>query len=410
MPTHVLLINCELVDLKQSKETLDQWLPIIYNPYAEITPMTPYVVNSDIIPERMGWRPWWLMSSSDFERKSYFKIFPGEKGFYSQILRKNEYTWRFDARWKAHVEQEEGDISFPQNEPFFGSLFGPKMYVEVLPKLHAYLIDRHIGNRSTGAYPIDSRDISLQVFPEERLVPSTYHQVSDNLHLENLRVNTASDLQFAIPSGGLKAELVPAIDVIYHWDMAYFYYGRTRQKGNDGNVPRYRGVFDLKSPVTLEITTFQQNRSRQWKTADDKYIQIQEKYKGLLHDPDDVHSPTSEGSSECNHCHINSSGTEVFSNFVPATAQASIASLWKVNNSQSGKSSSLWAYVKNTGTLALPSDARVWFYVSGPGYRSWVGSVSAAGLAAQGTRWYGLNWTIPGNTQAGSYNYRAMVW
>jgi hypothetical protein len=93
-----------------------------------------------------------------------------------------------------------------------------------------------------------------------------------------------------------------------------------------------------------------------------------------------------------------------------ASASASITSLWQVYNAQCGQNSRLWARVENTGGAALPSDARVWFYVSGPGFKGYVGSTSAAGLYAGGSRWYFTDWSIPSAAQAGTYNYWAMVW
>ncbi len=100
----------------------------------------------------------------------------------------------------------------------------------------------------------------------------------------------------------------------------------------------------------------------------------------------------------CNNCHIRFNKPE-----------ASIASLWSVSNAQIGQNSTLWAQVKNTGYPALPSDAKVWFYVSGPGYSGWAGSTSVANLATGERRWYYSDWSIPTNSQAGTYNYWAVV-
>lgn len=100
----------------------------------------------------------------------------------------------------------------------------------------------------------------------------------------------------------------------------------------------------------------------------------------------------------CNECHIN------------IKPEASIASLWSVNSAQIGQSSTLWAKVENTGYPVLPSGARVWFYVSGPGYSGWVGSASVANLTAGRNQWYYFNWSIPGDKQAGTYTYWAQVW
>jgi archaellum component FlaG (FlaF/FlaG flagellin family) len=70
----------------------------------------------------------------------------------------------------------------------------------------------------------------------------------------------------------------------------------------------------------------------------------------------------------------------------------------------------LWAYVKNTGSKALPSTARVYNYVTGPGgFAQWL-YVSAAGLASNTGKWYGYKWNIPANQAPGTYKYWARVW
>jgi hypothetical protein len=103
-----------------------------------------------------------------------------------------------------------------------------------------------------------------------------------------------------------------------------------------------------------------------------------------------------------------SSQSEAASATTKSTSE--ITSLWQVNNAKSGESSRLYARVKNNLASALPGDARVWFYVSGPGFSSYVGSSLVADLAGGEARWYNVDWSIPGDAQAGTYNYRAMVW
>jgi hypothetical protein len=94
-----------------------------------------------------------------------------------------------------------------------------------------------------------------------------------------------------------------------------------------------------------------------------------------------------------------------------ATASAQVTSLWTVTGAQAGKTSALWAQVKNTGSAALPSDALVWFYVTGPNWTNyWVGSASVSGLGAGSTAWYAYNWPIPSSATAGTYTYWARVY
>ena len=72
-----------------------------------------------------------------------------------------------------------------------------------------------------------------------------------------------------------------------------------------------------------------------------------------------------------------------------------------------GKTVTLWAKVKNTGLVTLPSNANVWFWVTNYGY---VGYDSAAGLTVGNELWYHFNWTIPSNAAEGTYGYYAMVY
>jgi hypothetical protein len=93
------------------------------------------------------------------------------------------------------------------------------------------------------------------------------------------------------------------------------------------------------------------------------------------------------------------------------TDSAQITSLWPVTGAQAGKTSTLWAQVKNTGSAVLPSDSLVWFYVTGPNWTNyWVGSASVSGLGAGSTAWYAYNWPIPSSATAGTYTYWARVY
>jgi len=92
------------------------------------------------------------------------------------------------------------------------------------------------------------------------------------------------------------------------------------------------------------------------------------------------------------------------------TPAATIVSLWPVSGATAGGTAKLWAQVKNTGSVTLPSSALVWFYVDGPSWSGshWVGSAAVSGLTAGSTNWYSINWTIP--TAVGTYTYWAQVW
>ncbi len=89
-----------------------------------------------------------------------------------------------------------------------------------------------------------------------------------------------------------------------------------------------------------------------------------------------------------------------------------VPSLWPVKGAISGRSSGLWVDVENTSSSVLPSDAKVRFWVNGPGWSGshWVGETSVASLAAGSTQSYSYNWFIPSDAPAGTYTYWAQVW
>ena len=93
------------------------------------------------------------------------------------------------------------------------------------------------------------------------------------------------------------------------------------------------------------------------------------------------------------------------------TACAEVSSLWPVNNAHSGSTTPLWAYVKNTGSSALPSNVLVWYYVTGPNWTNyWVGSAPVSGQLSGSTKWYSYNWPIPATATPGTYTYLARVY
>jgi phosphatidylserine/phosphatidylglycerophosphate/cardiolipin synthase-like enzyme len=93
------------------------------------------------------------------------------------------------------------------------------------------------------------------------------------------------------------------------------------------------------------------------------------------------------------------------------TPRPEIVATWPVDGATPGGDAVLWAHLRNNSGLPLPSNARLWFYVTGPGWTGpWVGSVSAAGLAHGATRWYRFPWRIPGGATPGSYSYWAILW
>jgi Zn-dependent metalloprotease len=103
------------------------------------------------------------------------------------------------------------------------------------------------------------------------------------------------------------------------------------------------------------------------------------------------------------------SGPQAFTLSATVVA-ATTQSLWPVTGAQQGGVATLWASARNTGTVVLPADARVWYLVNGPSSNAWVGSTLVAGLAPGATAWYSFNWAIPATQAPGNYEYRAQVW
>jgi hypothetical protein len=89
-----------------------------------------------------------------------------------------------------------------------------------------------------------------------------------------------------------------------------------------------------------------------------------------------------------------------------------IIALWSVTGARCGHSSTLWAEVKNMTDAALPSNAKVWFWVTGPSWSGthWIGFASVSGLTANIAQWYSYPWTISGSAAAGNYTYWTQVW
>jgi hypothetical protein len=91
------------------------------------------------------------------------------------------------------------------------------------------------------------------------------------------------------------------------------------------------------------------------------------------------------------------------------TVSAQIVSLWPVANAATGGAARLWAQVKNTGNVSIPSDGTVWFWVSGVS-DPWVGYAVIGGLAPGATGWYLFDWNISVELRPGTYTYKAQAW
>lgn len=205
---------------------IPEWLPVIYNPYAEIVPLQPMPVATAedhgiqlIGAEQGGPEPW--------------------------------FDWLQDVSPESHITPEPDDKAFPRGR--FEKGIGSRMFIKIFPtepKARFYkplLFERPL-----------PEGIWLSIPPEPRFPLTTcrtFHPLVD------LPTHTWWDV--AIPGrqpswgdlAGFGADAVhvpfPMRDVIYYWDIAYFHYPRTRQAAN-GDVPLYRDTAHLLSPVSIQ--------------------------------------------------------------------------------------------------------------------------------------------------------------
>ena len=216
---------------KYGARSLDRLLPLVYNPYAEIKPMVPTVVGHEFHEDDLAKKyPY------DFADASWWK----------------HNRWQFNIAWPANVAAAPGDTSFPHNVPMLHTHSATQIYIKaffdskvILPAgIHEHHVEMPKG-------------FLMQVPPREEYVPSTYRTFKDittaQVHLAY--VCTAEHEDATDIPDAKKPDPSPFQDVLYHWDVCYFYYGRTRQRA-DGSVPRYRGIARLSSPVTVDLTRF----------------------------------------------------------------------------------------------------------------------------------------------------------
>jgi hypothetical protein len=92
--------------------------------------------------------------------------------------------------------------------------------------------------------------------------------------------------------------------------------------------------------------------------------------------------------------------------FTVVTLTAAVQQLWPVTGAYPGGNARLWALVRNTSAIAMPADARVYFWTSSAGD---VGFTSLGGLGAGQERWYSFFWPVPATLAAGNYTYWAQA-
>ena len=210
---------------------IEKLLPIIYNPYAEITPMKPTIVKQI--------------------KKTPPQNFQDDRQW---------FWWIHDNSWKTHIKPESDDKTFPIKAVTEG--YGPAIHVRVFngsgghAAAKGFIKDCNDPSGRKGIVSAKGVGIMLDVKPMANCVPGTYRNFKDitNLDTDTWRWGSFSKED---PMTHKKKyfdpkDPFPLHDVIFYWDVAYFYYGRSRKK--NGIVPRSFEITSLQSPVTIDVT------------------------------------------------------------------------------------------------------------------------------------------------------------
>jgi hypothetical protein len=203
---------------------IPEWLPIIYNPYAEITPLKPLPVAT---AADHG-----IKLTLDGASAGAFEGGPAPW-----------FDWLQDISPASHVTPEPGDESFPSGRLEIGT--GSRMTVKVFP------------DRPQAFFPQQNWLISLpngiwlSIPPDAGATPRTCR---DFVEMTDLDVHTWWDVWLDGPlchPPDYPYSPFPLRDVIYYWDVAYFHYPRSRQAPN-GDVDLYRGNTSMSAPVRID--------------------------------------------------------------------------------------------------------------------------------------------------------------
>jgi len=200
---------------------IPSWLPVIYNPFAEIIPLRPMpvatatdngiIINKEYADEKADMsnpNPW--------------------------------FDWRQDISPASHIIPEPGDNKFPRTLTEFG--VGSRAMIKVFPMVPKALFP-------DGWLVKDlPNGIWLSIPPDTGPSVTTCR---DFISLNDIPVHTWWDL-YVDDDFMYGPDLPnPLRDIIFYWDVAYFHYPRTRKSIN-GDVPLYRGSANLLSPVSID--------------------------------------------------------------------------------------------------------------------------------------------------------------
>lgn len=232
------------LDARIHPAPVDGFLPVIYNEFAEITPIDPGGAQPTQLPQQ------------------------------SNIPHQRTHYYIGNVAYANHVLPMAGDTTFPPSQFESGSVgaWGIWVYRDGDWDAIDAPIETLIGCLKTTA--INKGDgYWLDAGPGRKL-----HPLRDFDHYKDVRTNDFGqmsiilyDEEFVNSNPGvpdvdfypidllakhfrpyIPGEAWPIADVVFQWDVAYLYYGRTRQQPS-GAVPRRSQHRRLRSPITISI-------------------------------------------------------------------------------------------------------------------------------------------------------------
>jgi len=211
------------------RAVVERWLPVIYNPYAEIAPIKPKLIS---------------VEGAHYDADNdilYFSPPPGANPC------EPWFKWVHDVSPSANIAPEQDDSAFPANEVAYGD--GPRMHLKVFSVQPSAILCSYSNNPKLSV----TDGIWLEVDWQDLRTPSTYRSFAD---IENVRTHKHWDVEFSeldpVSGGqwsGSSEDPFPLHDIVYYWDIPYFYYGRTRKA--NGIVPLSRENARIQSPIGI---------------------------------------------------------------------------------------------------------------------------------------------------------------
>jgi hypothetical protein len=213
--------------------TLDEGLPVIFNPFVEIAIERPLPSSAN--------GTW-----SDLKGKFPYSMIPS-KWWY-------EKSWLYDVSPKEYINPEPDDADFPKTATLIEAS-AARIFIKVVPATDYAQI-----NSIWGTFVDIPGGALLQVLPAESHIPSTFEKYKQlkNLKLHEWYHADMVKMENSIYHSPSKSNPYPLHSAIYYWDVPYTYYGRSRKYQKQGKwvVPRSHTTVRLISPMTFHVTGY----------------------------------------------------------------------------------------------------------------------------------------------------------